>query len=494
MSLYINEDAWDFFWNEGEIKETMDEAGLKKRIDYYAVSGVTGILFNANAMRAFFDSSVLEPVWKGLEGNSEVKSDYKSNNFEKDFSICCRNVKSLFQNVKDPYRFRYDYCKQKGVEMWISMRMNDVHYADDPTLILHDELWRKHPEYRRAAYKGKYSFWFAQCLDYAEKAVWDHYFALVREYFERFEMDGFELDWMRSPYYFKPGFAEPNCEILTEFMRSVKHLAEKAADRWGHPVKINVRVPSNPEESFYTGLDVVNWCRDGLVDMVTPSPYFQTSESSLPVKLWRQLLPDAVALFPCLEHNVGISYSVRMESTPEIDTGFASAYYQQGADGIYLFNHMYHYSINNREGQQKLYSYLGSADALSQKSRRYVATFHECMVEGIPGRAAFDEIIPANSSASVRLNCGTIPTKNKSCVILGTAVPLSQTVEVRLNTIVCMSTTLPAALPLPEVPLKLNVFSVPAGTLHDGENLIEIINMGNTEIRLQWAEIHVQTI
>ena len=50
----------------------------------------------------------------------------------------------------------------------------------------------------------------------------------------------------------------------------------------------------------------------------------------------------------------------------------------------------------------------------------------------------------------------------------------------------------PAPLPLPEVPLELNAFSVPAGTLHDGENLIEIINRSDAEIRLRWAEIHIQ--
>lgn len=504
MSLYINDDAWCFFANRSgapwhsPIVETMDEAGLKRHIDYYAVPGVTGILFNPNAMRAFFDSRAFEPLWKGLEEGDDGKARYQGRELEtrcgapEDFATLCRNVKALFQNVKDPYRFRYDYCRKKGVEMWISMRMNDVHYADDPTRIMHGELWRDHPEYRRAAYKEKYSFWFSQCLDYGEKAVWDHHFTLVREYFERFEMDGFELDWMRSPFYFKPGFAEPNCGLLTEFMRGVKHLAREAAGRRGHPVKINVRVPSHPEEALYAGLDVVNWCREGLADMVTPSPYFQTSESGLPVKLWRRLLPDGVALLPCLEQHVGSSLPVRMKSTPEIDTGFASSYYQQGADGIYLFNHLYRDSINDWESQRKLYTCLGSAGALSRKSRRHVATYHECMVEGISGRAAFDDNIPANGSVSIRLNGGSIPAGSESRVLLGTAVPLPGSAEIRLNTVVCMPAPPPAPLPLPEVPLELNAFSVPAGTLHDGENLIEIINRSDAEIRLRWAEIHIR--
>ena len=181
-----------------------------------------------------------------------------------------------------------------------------------------------------------------------------------------------------------------------------------------------------------------------------------------------------------------------MKSTPEIDTGFASSYYQQGADGIYLFNHLYRDSINDWESQRKLYTFLGSAGALSRKSRRHVATYHECMVEGISGRAAFDDNIPANGSVSVRLNGGSIPAGSESRGLLGTAVPLPTSAEIRLNTVVCMPALSPAPLPLPEVPLELNAFSVPAGTLHDGENLIEIINRSDAEIRLRWAEIHIR--
>ena len=88
MSLYINDDAWCFFANRSgapwhsPIVETMDEAGLKRHIDYYAVPGVTGILFNPNAMRAFFDSRAFEPLWKGLEEGDDGKARYQGRELE----------------------------------------------------------------------------------------------------------------------------------------------------------------------------------------------------------------------------------------------------------------------------------------------------------------------------------------------------------------------------------------------------------------------------
>lgn len=64
------------------IVETMDEAGLKRHIDYYAVPGVTGILFNPNAMRAFFDSRAFEPLWKGMEEGDDGKARYQGRELE----------------------------------------------------------------------------------------------------------------------------------------------------------------------------------------------------------------------------------------------------------------------------------------------------------------------------------------------------------------------------------------------------------------------------
>ena len=39
------------------------------------------------------------------------------------------------------------------------------------------------------------------------------------------------------------------------------------------------------------GLDAVHWARDGLVDLgLTNSPFWETSDFNMPVRLWRRLL------------------------------------------------------------------------------------------------------------------------------------------------------------------------------------------------------------
>ena len=501
--IYINDDAWCFFANRsGEpcnctYVETMDEAGLKRQIDYYAVPGVKGIIFNANAMRAIFDSRSFDPLWKGMiEGDDGIARfngvEIESNNaYSEDLVTLCRNVKKLYEKVKDPFRIRYDYCREKGVEMWISMRMNDVHYVDDPERIMHSDFWRENPDLRRAFYRKDFSFWFSQCMDYEHDEVYEYHMALVKEYLERFEMDGFELDWMRSPFFFKPGSAEQGGTILTRFMREVKEHVNVAADRWGHPVKINVRVPACPEEALNAGFDVFTWAREGLMDMISPSPYFCTSESTMPIRLWKNIIPDNILLAPTLEQHVGTDYSVWMKSTVEVDSGFATSYLYQGAGTIYLFNHMFRCGLNDRDKQQELYSYIGNYDIVKKRERRHVATSHECMIDGVVNVPAFNEKIPVKSCGSVRLNVGG-GTKNRNArIFLGISNGDETTLEVRLNTVRCSLDVFGSLPELPDIEMKKLVFIVPDGVLHDGENLIDLINKGESEIVLKWAEIHL---
>ncbi len=502
--LYINEDGWMFYanrsvppWNN-PITLPMNEDGLRQQMEYYTVPGVTGIIFNGNGMRAFFDSNTFEPIWAGMEEKEDGRFYFRGKPLEgagegpEDLITLCCNAKKLFENVKDPYRYRYDYCRARGIEMWISMRMNDVHYADNPERIMHARLWREQPELRRAHYREKYTFWFSQCYDYGQEEVRRHHMNLVREYLERFEMDGFELDWMRNPWLFKPGFAESGRAILTEFTREVKNHVDAAAKRWGHPIKINVRVPVRPEDALQTGLDVFSWAEEGLIDMVTPSPYFQSTSSTMPVNIWRRLLPDRVTLAPCLEQHVsGGSGFGRMRTTAEADTGFANTCFGQGADAIYLFNHMFRDGCADLDKQRAAYSWLGNPEETAGRARRHIVTPHEGIPEGSTGQNAFCSELPPGRCISVRVNAGPGNNNRRGHVLLGfdREVPLGQ-LEVRLNTVPCSGSP---DFALPEFPENMTgvAFAIPPGTLHNGENMIEVRNLSDGQLLLQWAEIAI---
>ena len=91
------------------------------------------------------------------------------------------------------------------------------------------------------------------------------------------------------------------------------------------------------------GLDAVRWAHEGIIDLVTITPFWETSDFNMPVRLWRRLLDGTnVTLAAGLEilvrpyHNGNMVYQ-----TPETTTGAAVAALHGGADAIYLFNHFY---------------------------------------------------------------------------------------------------------------------------------------------------------
>jgi len=106
-----------------------------------------------------------------------------------------------------------------------------------------------------------------RALDWAHAEVREHYYELIREALEIFDLDGLELDWMRFGYFFGIGRELEGGNILTQFVAEVRRAMAKAAKKWRHPVELGVRVPSTPETARQLGLDGAAWARAGLIDL-----------------------------------------------------------------------------------------------------------------------------------------------------------------------------------------------------------------------------------
>ena len=106
--------------------------------------------------------------------------------------------------------------------------MNDVHHNDNLGHPFHSALWRK-PELFRQGHPG----YFARALDYAHVEVREHYRALIGETLARYDIAGLELDFLREPYLFSKGKEQEGRQILTEWLRGIRTLADAAAKRLG---------------------------------------------------------------------------------------------------------------------------------------------------------------------------------------------------------------------------------------------------------------------
>ena len=76
---------------------------------------------------------------------------------------------------------------------------------------------REHPELLIGEH-DEISQGFSMGFDYAHKAVRDFRLALIKEACEKYDLDGVELDFMRTYIFFKPGEEKANMALMTEFM------------------------------------------------------------------------------------------------------------------------------------------------------------------------------------------------------------------------------------------------------------------------------------
>ena len=266
--IFINSDAWNF-WETTPDMMTVD--GLRKDVDFYAAhGGVEAVFYNLNFQRALFDSKVFTPIWKDCSFDAEGHLLLRGKPTDDSYARLVRNPQVLLENVPNFMQVRYEACHERGVEMWHSMRMNDVHYTPMQTehLPQHGDLWVQRKDLIRAWYRHtQRGDWRDNGFDYAQPEVYDYHLAMVREYLLDYESDGLELDWLRAIPVFRPGHDERNTEILTRFIRDTRSIADEAAAKWGHRPVLgrSARALLFTESRGPTGhLDVCTWAGEGL--------------------------------------------------------------------------------------------------------------------------------------------------------------------------------------------------------------------------------------
>ena len=103
---------------------------------------------------------------------------------------------------------------------------------------------------------------------------------------------------------FRPGSDEINTPVLTQFMRDVRKIADDAAAKWGHRIRIAARVPFRLDEAVGAGIDPAAWCREGLVDVLIPGPANTGNEVDPQLAVWRMIVPPSITLAPCIDYSI----------------------------------------------------------------------------------------------------------------------------------------------------------------------------------------------
>ncbi len=232
---------------------------------------------------------------------------------------------------------------KNNIEVFWSLRMNDTHDSGDPTMM---SQWKKaHPECLvgrwedRATYRGGGKRWSA--VDYTHPLVRDRTVGWFDEVAARYDVDGVELDFFRHPVFFKSLLkGEPatpaECDAMTSLVRRIREVIDRHAVRRGRPMLLAIRVPDSVGYCREIGLDVEQWLKDGLIDLMVASGYFRLNPWAASVELGHKY---GVKVFACLSET-------RLRDPEARKTRASTACYRAralnawraGVDAVYLFN------------------------------------------------------------------------------------------------------------------------------------------------------------
>ena len=486
LGLVINEDNSHFYTSR--TAEEMSLEGLHALVDQYAETEVSHLFFSPNSMKTSFASYAREAIWE--LGDQAPPATANGRRW-------VANARKLHEQGLDPYAVWIARCREVGISPWLSMRMNDVHNVPDVTSYMHDSFWRENPDLWRIPGDPP-DDWTDRALDYHQPEVRKHAMALVRELLMRYQPDGLELDWMRFGWHFSPGEEVRGVEVLTEFMREVRALADRWAERRGRPFKIAVRVPAHPDAADGLGMPGVRWAQEGLIDMLVPCPFWTTSDYDIPLKLWRQRLGPAAAqvvLAPGIEYNMRAwPDGKNVPNTLETVRGWAAMAREQGADQLYFFNYMDSQTLPFSHDDYRIMLERGFGPAeLARQSRRHPQTYRDTVPLGADAEIKLPA--PLTAGAEFALNLGHIPSDATTTLILGLNSEAWGKGEpvVTVNGVRCPRIADNADVaPFPGTVRALR-FACPGEYVIDGHNVFVVAPFdGADATQIVWAEARIE--
>ncbi|MBM3934226.1 MAG: hypothetical protein FJ319_07980 [SAR202 cluster bacterium] len=242
-------------------------------------------------------------------------------------------IAELVDQRTDPLALAVEFCRANGLEVFSSIRMNDVHDVSYP---FKPAYKRRHPDFLFGTEGAPppYGYWTG--VDYGRAEVREAQLAFITDLCTRYDVDGIELDFWRHPPHFrsqawgKP-VTEDETRAMTDLVRRVREMTRAVEERRGRPFLIAARVIESAEMSRWCGLDLVTWLEQDLIDILV------TGEFALAP--WKEMVDLGhrydTPVYPCIRR---APREDAARQSIESYRAMALQAWGEGADGIYFFN------------------------------------------------------------------------------------------------------------------------------------------------------------
>jgi hypothetical protein len=246
-------------------------------------------------------------------------------------------------------------------------------------------------------------------------------------------------------------------------------------------------------------MDGVRWVKEGLVDMLIPTPFFTTSDFDIPMELWKELCGEAgkkIVFAAGHELLVRPSYAVEHRYNDfQSVCGFVASALDRGADQIYLFNYMdSETTVKDPADYQKIIRNASQLDTVLDKVRRHVVTFPDTFPPGVPDQILLPAEININKRVQFRIHTGPNPRRGKVTICAGLADSLTckeARFEARMNSYSCTAIAEGENPQLFSNTNRMIRFDVPLSAMNRGYNLAEVYQTSGEPQTVSWGEIQI---
>ncbi len=394
-ALIVNRDPdWVFPALTGETKEEM-QASIEQYFSMFGGHRITDV-----ALCVYAQSSVIPSKYVSFMGDRlSVLDRYLPTDSYR--PAVGKTHRCFYEFGLDPVQTFLAKMRESGIRPWITLRMNDAHYLTAEKSLMRDDIHEG--ELAAGHVIGEKYGYFGRCYDYTYPKIREIQLGFIGEILEKYDLFGLELDFQREMFCFDYR-TNPDCHtIMTEFVREVRKLTDAAQARSGHPVRLMIRTHQSPEIAKEMGFDIVTMCREGLLDAVVPTPRWECVDSGIPVRKWRALLGEDIAIFPGVEM-LSLQYT---HAQVEQQRAYAAAFFAQGADGFYLNNYQ-----SGSPADRILWQV--HRDNCTEGHRAFVVTYQDLPSQSLPNYRP----LPMSADGEITLEIGKIRAADRVRVMI----------------------------------------------------------------------------
>ncbi len=290
------------------------------------------------------------------------------------------------QSGYDGVRWAAEDAMSLGLAFVPAFRMNDAHYTSGNASYLEGRFWEENrglytfqqPPYPVGKLNG-----YKELLDFSHQEVRAHRLAVIEEAISRYTdvLDGFLLDFMRTPAFFDLDMAEDKAPLMTELVLRVRQALDCVEAEKAQRIPLIVRVPATLNNCRRVGLDLPEWMRQGIVQIVIPAQAMTLAHDS-PLQEFIDLgEPQGILVYASIYERTNYTCSFSRQAPDKSDfigrsasaqllRGAINNYRHMGAAGFELYN----FNLPLNEAQGKAFQSLDSSDSDAGLARVYAIT------------------------------------------------------------------------------------------------------------------------